>query len=111
MDTTPAPLIRRINLYDLLPDAFNDRYHDAGGFLACVACGKKTSKNGNSLGVFINGGGGYITHPEDDRAEYAAFPEGYMGWFPIGRECIKAVPVEYRAPNPYDDKAAGVYDV
>lgn len=101
-----SPLIRRLLLDDLFPDVWGERYD--GSFLSCIACGRATSKNGDSLGVIVTNGGSSIVHPEDLDADYAADPGGGMGWFPVGRECIKRVPAEFRLPNPYEDKAAGV---
>jgi hypothetical protein len=75
-------------------------------FLACLICGRDTSKQGNSNGVIVSGGGSTIVHPEDAHKEVVS--GGYMGWFPIGSECIKAIPSEFRHKNPYDDKVKGV---
>lgn len=76
------------------------------GFLACIACGRDTSKQGNSQGVCVTGGGGLIIKQQD----YDRFPHGGgdMGWFPVGAECIKQIPADFRAPNPYRNKTAGV---
>jgi hypothetical protein len=75
-------------------------------FLSCIHCGRDTSKQGNSQGVCVSGGGGLIIHPDD----YETFPHdgGDMGWFPVGSECIKQIPAEFRANNPYTNKVAGV---
>ena len=75
------------------------------GFLTCVFCGRDTSKQGKSMGAYVGAGGGLIIHPSDyDKAHDG----GEMGWFPIGSECIKSVPTEFRVPNPYEDKVNGV---
>ena len=74
-------------------------------FLQCVFCGRDTSKQGKSNGVAVGEGGSLIVHPEDYEL---AQDGGFMGWFPVGSECIKEVPVEFRAGNPYDDKVKGV---
>ncbi len=100
--------IRTLRLDDVLPGAFGDRYHDSGTFLACIACGKRTSDKGQSLGVWVSGGAATIVHPDDSLADATHNYTEHMGWFPVGRECIKKVPAEYRAENPYDDPVAGV---
>lgn len=75
-------------------------------FLSCIICGRDTSKQGKSSGVVVSGGGSVIVHPEDITKEQD--DGGYMGWFPVGSECIKAVPSEFRIKNIYDDKVKGV---
>ena len=74
-------------------------------FTSCVFCGRNTSKQGNSSGVMVGGGGGTIIHPEDYEK---SIDGGDMGWFPVGSECIKSVPVEFRIANIYEDKVNGV---
>lgn len=81
----------------------NSRGHS---FLSCIICGRDTSKQGNSNGVHVGAGGASIIHPEDIHLERD--DAGWMGWFPIGSECIKAIPAEFRAANPYPDKVKGV---
>jgi hypothetical protein len=76
------------------------------GFLNCVFCGRDTSKQGNSWGVIVGEGGAAIVHPEDN--EIASTCGGYMGWFPVGSECIKSIPAEFRQTNIYEDKVRGV---
>jgi hypothetical protein len=68
----------------------------------CIFCGRNASRNGNSDGVYVSGGGGLIVHPDD----YATYPHngGDMGWFPVGAECIKRVPEEFRLDNPYANR-------
>lgn len=96
--------MERLDLWALLPTAFNDHYHERAtkAPMVCIACGRSVSKNGEALGVILAGGGGDIIHPDDNAAEIN--DGGYMGWFPVGRECIKAVPVAYRVANPYPNK-------
>lgn len=87
-------------------DIFSEKYHAKGSaFLSCIICGRDTSKQGKSQGVVIGNGGGNIVHPQDN---LLAQDGGYMGWFPIGSECIKAIPTEFRIANPYNNKARGV---
>jgi hypothetical protein len=74
-------------------------------FLSCVFCGRDTSKQGKSSGVMVGAGGALIVHPEDYEI---ATDGGAMGWFPVGSECIKSVPAEFRIANIYDDKVNGV---
>ena len=97
---------RTVRLYDVLPKAWGERYQAKGDFLACIGCGKPTSSKGQSQGVCISGGGDLIIHPDDyDTYDHRG---GDMGWFPVGRECIKKVPAEFRLDNPYPDPARGV---
>lgn len=94
-----------LNLMSVLPNAFGEKYHDKGApFLACIACARDTSKQGESLGVWIVGGGSLIAHPEVKELNDG----GDMGWFPVGSECIKKVPLEFRDSNPYANKVRGV---
>jgi len=87
-------------------DLFSEKYHAKGAsFLSCIICGRDTSKKGKSQGVIIGEGGGVIVHPEDDGL---AQDGGYMGWFPIGSECIKVIPVEFRLENVYENKVQGI---
>lgn len=87
-------------------EIFSDKYHKKHGFLNCIICARDTSKKGESWGVVIGGGGSVAVHTEDlTKAETCG---GYMGWFPIGSECIKKVPVEFRIKNFYEDKVKGV---
>jgi hypothetical protein len=75
------------------------------GFLNCIFCGRDTSKQGKSSGVIVGEGGAVVVHPEDDEL---AQDGGHMGWFPVGSECIKEIPAEFRKANIYDDKVKGV---
>ena len=76
------------------------------GFSSCIHCGRNTSKQGKSLGVCVSGGGSVIVHPDD----YDSYPHegGDMGWFPVGSECIRQIPADFHAPNPYPDPINGV---
>lgn len=66
---------------------------------ACIHCGRKTSKKHAALGIMIGEGGFCAIRPED----YDTYPHngGEMGWFPVGRECIKAIPAAYHVEDPY----------
>jgi hypothetical protein len=44
----------------------------------------------------VGAGGSLIVHPEDYDL---AIDGGDMGWFPVGSECIKSVPAEFRVKN------------
>jgi hypothetical protein len=97
---------RAFDFYDAGIKIFSDKYHKKSGFLNCIICARDTSKKGESWGVVIGDGGGVAVHSQDlVKAETCG---GYMGWFPIGSECIKKVPVEFRIKNFYEDKVRGV---
>ena len=89
--------IRVIELREVFPDAWNETYSDnsSQGYIMCVACGKRTSPRLRSKGIIIGGGGETIIHP-DDAASAVGVDDGFMGWFPIGTECIKDLPIEWR---------------
>ena len=67
----------------------------------CIACGRATSRQGKGYGVLVSGGGAVIVHPDD----YVTYPHdgGEMGWFPIGSECIKQIPKEFRVGRQNDE--------
>ena len=96
---------RGIDMKNIDHNWWSEKYHAQGMFLACIACGKNVSKQGNCQGVMVGGGGVIIVHPDDYEK---AIDGGDMGWFPVGSECIKKVPVEFRVGNPYEDKVRGV---
>ena len=99
---------RAFETYNLWGAEYQDRSDRFGvGFLACAFCGRDTSKQGKSQGVLVGCGGALIVHPEDYEQ---ALDGGDMGWFPVGSECIKEVPKEFRVANPYDDKIHGVME-
>jgi hypothetical protein len=98
---------RAFDTENLFGEKYQEKQNNTSGFsfLCCVFCGRDTSKQGNSNGVYVGAGGASVVHPEDyDKA----IDGGDMGWFPVGSECIKSVPAEFRAGNPYEDKAKGV---
>ena len=99
---------RAFETNNLWGEKYQKRQNNTTGFTftACVFCGRDTSKQGKSQGVYVGCGGALIVHPDD--YETLAIDGGDMGWFPVGTECIKEVPAEFRAGNPYDDKAKGV---
>lgn len=72
---------------------FGEKYHEKGGE-GCIVCGRKTGKV--TQGVFIGGGGSFIVHPDDQEIAWEQDGSGWMGWFPVGAECIKIVPKEFR---------------
>jgi hypothetical protein len=84
---------------------YQEKTAQSSHFLQCVFCGRDTSKQGNSFGVIVGEGGGVIVHPEDNEL---AQDGGFMGWFPVGSECIKSIPAEFRQANIYDNKVKGV---
>lgn len=90
---------------ELFGQKYQAKTANGSSFLQCVFCGRDTSRQGKSQGVMVGCGGSLIVHPEDyDQAQDG----GFMGWFPVGSECIKRVPAEFRVANPYDDKVRGV---
>lgn len=92
---------------DLGFDMWGDKYrartmnglNDTGN--RCVLCGRKTADTAKTMGIVVIGGGGALVHVEDAATEEANDPGGWMGWFPVGNECIKVVPAEFRAANPW----------
>ena len=93
---------------NLFGEKYQERQNNRKGhsFLSCIFCGRDTSKQGKSSGVMVGAGGGLIVHPDD--YETKALDGGAMGWFPVGSECIKEVPKEFRLDNIYEDKVRGV---
>jgi hypothetical protein len=90
---------------NLFGEKYQAKTENGSHFLQCIFCGRDTSKQGNSNGVMVGSGGALIVHPDDYEK---AIDGGDMGWFPVGSECIKEVPAEFRAGNPYDNKTKGV---
>jgi hypothetical protein len=83
--------------------AWTEKYHDSimkngDSYDTCIHCGRKVSSKGQAVGVLISEGGGAFILPTD----YETYPHdgGEMGWFPVGRECIKAIPKAYRVEDP-----------
>lgn len=97
---------RAFDTDNLFGKKYQTRTANGSHFLQCVFCGKDTSKQGNSNGVMVGAGGALIVHPDD--YETLAIDGGEMGWFPVGSECIKEVPTEFRVANVYDNKVKGV---
>jgi hypothetical protein len=96
---------RWFNTELLFGEKYQIRTENGSSFLQCVFCGRDTSKQGASNGVMVGGGGSAIIHPEDyDKS----LDGGSMGWFPVGSECIKSVPTEFRLTNIYENKVKGV---
>lgn len=71
-------------------DLFSKKFHEAGNDTPCTVCGRKTNL---TIGVYVGAGGSSLVHPEDTEK---ADDGGFMGFFPIGNECIKKVPKEFR---------------
>ena len=92
--------VQAIPLHIVLPTAFGEKYYAkvSGDGENCISCGRNTSKQ-NARGVILVDGGSGICKAEDVPLE--EHDGGFMGWFPVGSECIKTVPMEYRADNPY----------
>jgi hypothetical protein len=81
---------RGIDAHEIGFNLFSEKYHDSQSENPCSVCGRKTNL---SIGIQVGGGGGVIVHPEDVEL---AQDGGWMGFFPIGKECIKKVPQEFR---------------
>ena len=97
---------RAFDTDNLFGQKYQKKTENGSGFLQCVFCGRDTSKQGKSQGVMVGAGGALIVHPDD--YETLAIDGGEMGWFPVGAECIKEVPAEFRVANIYDNKVKGV---
>ena len=97
---------RAVSSDNLFGERYQIKTQHGSSFLQCVFCGRDTSKQGKSSGVMVGAGGGLIVHPDD--YESKAIDGGDMGWFPVGSECIKEVPKEFRVANIYEDKVRGV---
>lgn len=97
---------RAFDTDNLFGAKYQKKTENGSSFLQCVFCGRDTSKQGKSNGVMVGAGGALIVHPDD--YETKANDGGAMGWFPVGTECIKEVPAEFRVANIYDDKVKGV---
>jgi hypothetical protein len=97
---------RAFETYNLFGQKYQKKTEHGSGFLQCVFCGRDTSKQGKSQGVMVGAGGALIVHPDDYQT--LAIDGGEMGWFPVGAECIKEVPAEFRVVNIYDNKVKGV---
>ena len=81
---------RGIDTSDIDLNLFSEKFHESGNENPCTVCGRKTNL---TIGVHVGGGGSFIVHPEDIEL---ADDGGFMGFFPIGKECIKKVPKEFR---------------
>jgi hypothetical protein len=108
INSTTKAEYRAFETDNLFGEKYQAKQNNTFGFSfnCCVFCGRDTSKQGISNGVHVGAGGALIVHPED--YETLAIDGGAMGWFPVGSECIKSIPAEFRAGNPYENKAKGV---
>lgn len=61
----------------------------------CQCCGRKVGAD--PWWVVVVDGGAALCRPEDSKHYYG--DGGFMGAWPIGRECVKRVPLEYRTKN------------
>ena len=81
---------RGIDLNNIDFNLFSEKFHNSGNKNPCTVCGRKTNL---TIGVYVGAGGGVLVHPEDiDKADDG----GFMGFYPIGNECIKKVPQDFR---------------
>jgi len=107
LSTNGAREIYADEVIDLFGEKYQQKVEKYGStFLQCVFCGKNVSRQGNCQGVWVGAGGASIIHTEDTDKERS--DAGWMGWFPVGSECIKVVPKEFRSENPYPEKERGV---
>lgn len=83
-------MYRGIYVNEIDFNLFSEKFNNSGNENPCTVCGRKTNL---SIGVYVGAGGGALVHPEDIKL---ANDGGYMGFFPIGKECIKKVPKEFR---------------
>ena len=81
---------RGIYSHEIGLNLFSEKFHESGSENPCTVCGRKTNL---TIGVHVGDGGSAIVHPEDIEL---AQDGGFMGFFPIGKECIKKVPKEFR---------------
>jgi hypothetical protein len=102
---TTKEIYRCFEANNLFGQKYQAKTANGSSFLQCVFCGRDVSKQGNSNGVMVGAGGSLVIHPDDYEI---ATDGGAMGWFPVGSECIKEVPAEFRKPNIYDNKVKGV---
>ena len=79
---------------------WGDKVHKSIANEPCIVCGRETSNKNNAKGVYVTEGGSSICLPTDIEKEIAR-RDVWMGFFPIGSECIKAVPAEFRASDPF----------
>ena len=87
--------VRKIdaNVVNLWSEKYHEKQDDQE---RCIVCGKKTSPKVKGLGVIVIDGGSSIVHPDDNDVAVANQPGAYMGWWPVGSECIKPIPKEFR---------------
>jgi len=67
-----------------------------GDLQPCAVCGRTIRNEARAVWVHIVDGGGVILH-RDDEAAYAS-DGGDLGLYPVGPECAKRIPKEYRQP-------------
>jgi hypothetical protein len=94
MTTTFSPTCEVLDLDTVLAGAFGEKYQASQSQNPCIACGRNVSQKNGHI-VLIGGGGTDVLHPDDNDQAMNTDP-GYMGGFPVGSECIKSVPAEYR---------------
>jgi len=90
------------------PDAmWGEKYHQSGAdasdwsdYEPCQCCGRKVGKN-PLYAIVVNGGISLCTL--EDSAEFEKHDGGWMGCYPIGRECAKAFPAGYLTTLPQNN--------
>lgn len=76
--------------------AWSDAYHESPhAENACIVCGKRTVA-GSRVIVCLTGGGDVLVRPDDMEREEREHPGNFMGTWPVGPECGKSIPQEYR---------------
>lgn len=85
MTTTPKPFGPK----------YQERTQNGSNGDECAVCGRPTSRknrtNGRTVFVRVVDGGSRFAHPDEDVDE-----RGDMGYFPVGSECAKSVPADWR---------------
>ncbi len=85
---------RIVGLADAFPSVWGEKYKEHDSAWQCIACATPIDRQSNDDAVFVTGGDS-IVHPDD--IALAQNDTAWMGLWPICRECIEALPPEWRA--------------